>query len=134
MITYIETAIALVFIFAVLVLFHELGHYLPRGPSACAWRSSLSGLGRSSGLCSSAADTEYTVRAFPVGGFVKIAGMEPDQEDVADGFQAQSIIKRALVIFCGPLASLVLGVMVFIVLGMFWGYEGLGDHQQSRSG
>lgn len=50
--------------------------------------------------------------------------MEQGQEDVADGFQAQSIARRALVIFAGPFASLLLGVVVFIMLGLFWGYEG----------
>lgn len=124
MITYIETAIALVFIFAVLVLFHELGHYLSARAVGMRVEEFAFGFGPKLGTLFKRADTEYTVRALPVGGFVRIAGMDPGQEDVADGFQAQSIIKRALVIFCGPLASLVLGVGVFMLLGVFWGYEG----------
>ncbi len=68
-------------------------------------------------------DTEYTIRAFPLGGFVKIAGMEPGEENIADGFQAQAIWKRALVIFCGPLASFLLAIFVFLALGIFWGYQ-----------
>lgn len=125
MILYIETAIALVFMFAVLVMFHELGHFLSARATGMRVEEFAFGFGPKLRTLFKRGDTEYTVRAFPLGGFVRIAGMEPGQEDVPDGFQAQSIIKRALVIFSGPLASLVLGVIVFIALGMFWGYEGM---------
>lgn len=67
-------------------------------------------------------DTEYTIHAAPLGGFVKLAGMEPGQEDIPDGFQAQAIWKRALVIFAGPFMSFVLAVLIFLMVGVFWGF------------
>ena len=121
---YIETAIALVLIFTILVMFHELGHYLTARAVGIRVEEFAFGFGPRIRRLFKRGDTEYTIRALPLGGFVKLAGMEQGQEDVTDGFQAQSIARRALVIFAGPFASLLLGVVVFIMLGLFWGYEG----------
>ena len=121
---YIETAIALIFIFTVLVMFHELGHYLTARAVGIRVEEFAFGFGPLIRRLFKRGDTEFTIRALPIGGFVKLVGMEQDQEHVKDGFQAQSVAKRALVIFAGPFASLLLGVVVFIMLGLFWGYEG----------
>ncbi|MCX6343837.1 MAG: RIP metalloprotease RseP [Armatimonadetes bacterium] len=125
--SYIQTAIAFVFIFAVLVLFHELGHYISARLTGMRVDEFAFGFGPRIVRLFKRGDTEYTVRAFPLGGFVKIAGMEPGEENIADGFQAQAIWKRVLVIFCGPLASSVLAILVFLVLGLFWGYPSPND-------
>lgn len=122
--SYVQSGIALIFIFAVLVMFHELGHYL--AARACGIRVEEFAFGFGPKLITlfKRGDTEYTVHPFPLGGFVKLAGMDPGQEDVADGFQAQSVGRRAFVIFSGPFASLLLGVVVFLILGLVWGYPG----------
>ena len=49
--------------------------------------------------------------------------MEPGEEHIPDGFQAQSLWKRALVIFAGPLFSFILAVPLFQLIGVVWGFH-----------
>lgn len=129
-----ETVIALLFIFAVLVMFHELGHFLAARAVGIRVEEFAFGFGPKLITLFKRGDTEYTIHPIPAGGFVKLAGMEPGQEDVTDGFQAQSIPKRALVIFAGPFASFVLAVVVFLLMGVFWGYPDLTAPAQNKVG
>lgn len=122
MISYIETTIALIFIFTVLVMAHELGHFLAARAVGIRVEEFAFGFGPKLFTLFKRKDTEYTVHALPIGGFVRLSGMEPGQEDVADGYQHKSVSKRALAIFAGPLASFLLAVIVFLVLGIFWGF------------
>ncbi|MEN6357020.1 MAG: RIP metalloprotease RseP [Armatimonadota bacterium] len=118
----IQTAIALVFLFAILVMFHELGHFTVARLVGIRVDEFAFGFGPKLITLIKRGATEYTIHPFPLGGFVKLAGMEPGEEDIADGFQAQAIWKRALVIFAGPFASFVLAVIVFVTMGVFWGF------------
>jgi len=121
----LETAIALVFIFAVLVMFHELGHFIAARAVGIRVEEFALGFGPKLIRLFKRGDTEYTIHPVPLGGFVKLAGMEPGEEDIPDGFQAQTRWKRALVIFAGPFASFVLAVVVFLFVGVYFGFPDL---------
>lgn len=121
----LETAIALVFIFAVLVMFHELGHFIAARAVGIRVEEFAFGFGPKLMRLFKRGDTEYTVHPVPLGGFVKLAGMEPGEEDIPDGFQAQARWKRALVIFAGPFASFLLAVIVFLFVGVYFGFPDL---------
>jgi membrane-associated protease RseP (regulator of RpoE activity) len=62
-------------------------------------------------------ETEYGVKALPLGGYVKIAGMnpyvEPTPEEYPRTFGAKPIWQRALVIFAGPFTHFVLAFLIF---------------------
>lgn len=118
----IETILALIFIFAVLVIFHEFGHFSAAKLVGIRVEEFALGFGPKLVRLFKRGDTEYTLHPFPIGGFVKLAGMEPGEEDIADGFQAQKLWKRALVIFAGPLFSFILAVLVFVLLGVYFGF------------
>lgn len=105
-------------VFVLLVAVHELGHLwaarwfkmkveefaIGIGPVlARLWR------GRDGAL--------YTIRVFPVGGFVRIAGMAPDERDIEGGFMSKPLHARALTILAGPVASLLLGFVLLGVVG-----------------
>src|SRR5688572_31554485 len=66
-------------------------------------------------------ETEYAVGAIPAGGYVKISGMNPDEdlpEEVRDrAYHAQPVWKRIVVIAAGPAVNLVLA---FVLLLVFW--------------
>ncbi len=117
-----QTAVALVLLFGILVLFHELGHFLAARLAGIRVEEFAFGFGPKLITLFKRGDTEYTIHPFPIGGFVKLAGMEPGEEDISDGFQAQSIWKRAMVIFAGPFFSFLLAVIVFTTMGVFWGF------------
>ena len=125
----IETTIALLFIFSALVMFHELGHFVVARMMGIKVEEFAFGFGPRLVRLFKRGDTEYTIHAFPLGGFVKLTGMEPGEEHIPDGFQAQAIWKRALVIFYGPFASFALAVIVFICIGVYWGFPNVANPQ-----
>ena len=67
-------------------------------------------------------ETEYALGALPLGGYVKISGMNPDEslpdEVRTRAYHAQPVWKRIVVIAAGPLVNLVLALLLFVVF--FW--------------
>ena len=66
-------------------------------------------------------ETEYAIGAIPAGGYVKISGMNPDEDlpdEVRDrAYYAQPVWKRIVVIAAGPAVNFVLAfVLLFVVL------------------
>jgi regulator of sigma E protease len=118
----VETTIALVIIFSVLVVFHELGHFIVAKRFGIRVDEFALGFGPKLVKLFKHHGTDYTVRALPLGGFVKLAGMDPAEEEIPDGFQAQAAWKRALVVAAGPVASFVLAILVFVFMGIYWGF------------
>lgn len=71
--------------------------------------------------------TEFTLRMLPIGGFVRIKGMAPQEDGtettVPGGFYSKPPWQRLVVLFAGPLASVASGVIVLALLYMFHGQE-----------
>jgi regulator of sigma E protease len=108
---------AFLVVLAVLVVFHELGHYW-----AARWcrvkilRFSV-GFGRIVWSRRYGPDkTEWAISAVPLGGYVKMVdereGTVP-AEDVPRAFNRQSVWKRITIVAAGPLANLLLAVLLF---------------------
>jgi membrane-associated protease RseP (regulator of RpoE activity) len=62
-------------------------------------------------------ETEYGLKAIPAGGFVKIVGMTPQEDDVAEGdepraFWRQKVWKRTIVLSAGSVTHFVLGFLL----------------------
>jgi membrane-associated protease RseP (regulator of RpoE activity) len=80
-------------------------------------------------------ETEYGIKAFPIGGYVRIAGMNPFEtvlpEDLPRTYGAKPAWQRALVIFAGPgshfLIAAVLFVTFFAIYGKPAGLLGVGE-------
>lgn len=117
-----ESLVAFILILGVLVAFHEFGHMIAAKMSGMKVEEFAFGFGPRLVRLFKRRETEYTIHAVPLGGFVKILGMEPGEEDIPDGFQAQAVWKRALVIFAGPLFSFILGAGVLLFVGLHWGF------------
>jgi membrane-associated protease RseP (regulator of RpoE activity) len=70
-------------------------------------------------------ETEYGIKALPLGGYVRIAGMnpfqEPSPEELPRTFGAKPIWQRSLVIFAGPATHFVLA---FVVVAVYLGAIG----------
>ena len=70
-------------------------------------------------------EIEYGVKALPLGGYVKIAGMNPYEpvaaEDLPRSYGAKPIWQRALVIFAGPGSHLLVAALIFSSLLFFFG-------------
>ena len=97
-----------ILLFGVIIVFHELGHFLTAklnkikvnafsigfGPSICSWNRG---------------ETKYSIRIFPIGGYVAI-------DD--DEFDKHAIYKRIIVIIAGSLVNILSGFLAisFILL------------------
>ncbi len=68
-------------------------------------------------------EVEYSVRVIPLGGYVRIAGMHPEEEDAQDpqGFLMSAPWKRFATIFAGPLANYITAFLLFLFVFGYWG-------------
>lgn len=101
----------------VLVVFHELGHYLAaRWCGVKVLRFSV-GFGRVVASRRFGRDqTEWALSAIPLGGYVKMADEregDVDARDLARAFNRQNVWKRIAIVAAGPVANLLLAVVLF---------------------
>jgi membrane-associated protease RseP (regulator of RpoE activity) len=74
-------------------------------------------------------ETEYGVKAIPAGGFCDIAGMTsvedlaPDEHDRA--MYKQKTWKRVAVLFAGPGANFIIGLVLIYAIAVIWGLPNL---------
>ena len=70
-------------------------------------------------------ELECGVKGLPIGGYVKIAGMNPYEvvapEDVSRTYGAKPLYQRALTIFAGPGSHFVVGAILFSLTFLFFG-------------
>ncbi|CAN5321064.1 RIP metalloprotease RseP [soil metagenome] len=124
--TFVSTIVAFLFALGVLVVIHELGHYLvARLCGVKVLRFSV-GFGRALWSRRFGADqTEWTLAAIPLGGYV---AMLDEREatidrpippaDLARAFNRQPIWKRAAIVVAGPVANLLLAIALYAGLAM----------------
>jgi regulator of sigma E protease len=101
----------------VLVVFHELGHFVvARLAGVKVLRFSV-GFGRILWSRRAGPDrTEWAVSAVPLGGYVKMVDEREGDVDPADiprAFNRQSVWRRIAIVAAGPLANLLLAVVLF---------------------
>lgn len=111
-----------VVVFGTIVFVHELGHFLVARRVGIKVHEFALGFGRAL-FQWKRGETVYSIRAFPLGGFVKLAGMDaavdPDEEVAPDDertFQSKTIGQRMATIAAGPLANF---IFAFILLFLF---------------
>lgn len=82
-----------IIIIAILILVHELGHFLAaRRIGIPVYEFSL---GFGTKLLSTTRDgVQYSLRLLPLGGFVRMAGEEPGDEDDPNGYNNRTPWKR----------------------------------------
>jgi regulator of sigma E protease len=121
--------LAFIFVIGLLVTFHEFGHFIfarlfgikvlsfsiGYGPPIFSYRGK---------------ETEFSIRLLPLGGFVKMAGMEGNpiegyeeaQVPQVQRFDGKPIWQRILVVLAGPLMNIVLSILlvfvVFLAIGV----------------
>jgi regulator of sigma E protease len=123
-ISVLQTIVAFLVTIGILVTFHEFGHYVAgRLLGVKVLRFSI-GFGRPLFLRRFGRDqTEWAIAAIPLGGFVRFLDERemPDGETVpaADAhraFNRQSVWKRLIIVAAGPVANLLLAVLLYAAL------------------
>jgi regulator of sigma E protease len=112
------TFLAFVFVLGVLVFVHELGHFL--AAKRVGIRVLKFQLGFNPTIVSfRRGDTEYGIGALPLGGYVKMAGENPEDGPTGrnDEFLSKSKWERFQVLIMGPVMNVLLAiVLMWIVL------------------
>jgi regulator of sigma E protease len=117
------TFVASIFVFGILIFFHELGHFAVAKFVGIKVHEFSLGFGPKL-LTLPKGDTSYNLRILPLGGFVRMAGMDPnekDEEDDGRGFNSKTVGQRIAVIFAGPLMNFLLAVLLFSTIFIFQG-------------
>jgi regulator of sigma E protease len=105
--------------FAALIILHEFGHFI--AAKRTGMRVEKFYLFFPPAITKTRrGETEYGIGAIPAGGFVKITGMNPDEElppDVAPrAYYHQPVWKRIVVIAAGPAMNLLIAFLILFVL------------------
>ena len=126
------TVLATIIVLGVLIFVHELGHFgAAKAVGIRVERFSI-GLGpRVFGFTSG--ETEYVLSAIPLGGYVKMGGMDDAVMESIEGgattprephpsdFDAKPIWARTLVISAGVIMNMIFAFAVYTAIAGFWG-------------
>ncbi len=107
--------------FSALIVLHEAGHFV--AAKATGMRVERFFLFFPPKLASvKRGETEYGIGTIPLGGYVKITGMNPDEElppeVAARGYYHQPVWKRIVVIGAGPAVNIALAFLIFFALAL----------------
>ncbi len=108
------TLLAFIVTLAILIIVHEYGHYkVARLCGVKVLRFSV-GFGRALWRRQSG-DTEFVLAAIPLGGYVKMLGQGEAVSDSERGaaFDHKPLWQRSAIVFAGPLANLLLAVVLY---------------------
>lgn len=110
----ILTAISFIFVFGLLVFFHELGHFsLAKFNGITVHEFSL-GMGPKI-YTKQGEETLYAIRALPIGGYVRMEG-EDEASEVEGSFSEKGPFQRLQVILAGPLMNFLLAIILFFII------------------
>ena len=106
--------IAALLVFGVLIGVHELGHFL--AAKACGVRVNEFAIGMGPVLWKKQkGDTQYSLRAFPVGGFCAMEGEEEESDDPA-ALSNQGFWKKLLIFAAGAAMNFLAGLIIIFCL------------------
>ncbi|MDD4768623.1 MAG: RIP metalloprotease RseP [Eubacteriales bacterium] len=104
-----------VIVFSVIIIVHELGHFLAAKAAGIAIEEFSIGFGPK--LLSLGRDTKFSVRLVPMGGFVRMLGEEDGAgENNPASYPNKTPLQRMAVIAAGPVMNFLLATLIFILL------------------
>lgn len=108
------TLLSFIVVLGILVLVHEWGHF--KAARMAGVRVEIFSIGFGPRIASfRRGDTEYRVALIPLGGYVKMAGDDPEDPhagDAPDAFFAKSVGARAGIVLAGPAMNLLLAFLL----------------------
>lgn len=115
-----NTIISFIVVLGILIFVHELGHFL----FAKLFRVKVLKFSLGFGpkvFGRVIGETEYLISAFPLGGYVKMLGENPDEQDVDPvnrhgSFAHKPVIQRFCIVLAGPLFNLLFSIFLFFVI------------------
>src|SRR5947199_2828072 len=126
--------LAVIFAIIAIVMLHELGHFMTAKWAGMKVTEYFFGFGPKLWSIRKG-ETEYGIKALPLGGYVRITGMNSlEQVDPADeprSFRQQSFPKRVIVLVAGSFTHF---LMAFVLLFLVWAAVGVPKSTLSVGG
>lgn len=113
------TVIAAIFVFLIVILIHELGHFTVAKIVGIKVNELSIGMGPRF-YHTKRGDTEYSIRALPIGGYVKMEG-EDEESDDPRGFSKKSPLARIAVVAAGAIMNFILAIIVLSIISFMVG-------------
>lgn len=104
-----------VVLFLLLIVFHEFGHFIVAKKSGIKVNEFAVGMGPLI-YSKEKGETTYSFRLVPIGGYCAMEGEEDESNDPRS-FDNAPAFKRFLTILAGPVANLIIAVLVFTIVG-----------------
>jgi regulator of sigma E protease len=109
--------------FSLLIILHEAGHFFAAKATGMRVEKFFLFLGPKI-VSFKRGETEYGIAAIPLGGYVKISGMNSEEELQAEvehrAYHRQPVWKRIVVIAAGPAVNIVLAFAIFFLAFFFF--------------
>jgi regulator of sigma E protease len=118
------TFVYFLIVIGILVFVHEFGHFIMAKRAGVRIEKFSLGMGpKLFGF--KKGDTEYVLSVLPLGGYVKMAGENPDEEPTGapDEFQSKTVWQRAKIAVTGPLTNIVLAFVIMPFVFMVGTYS-----------
>ncbi|MCR9269519.1 MAG: RIP metalloprotease [Hyphomonadaceae bacterium] len=123
--------ICLAFLLGVVVIIHELGHYLAGRWYGAAVESFSVGFGKPIAEIKDSKNTRWRINWIPLGGFVKFVGEsqlpgdvgKQEQGPIGKPYHELGVGARSIVAMAGPAANFILAVFLFAIFFAFRGTE-----------
>lgn len=130
----ILTIVSFIIVLGILIFFHEFGHYITAKWSGIRVEEFALGFGPKL-ISRQKGETLYSIRAVPLGGFCKMTGEFPPDDDMSEEeklnylearkeekcFDQKSPWKRLAVLFMGPFMNFFLAAVIFIIIFSTYG-------------
>lgn len=129
-----NTIISFIIVIGLLIFVHELGHFLIAKLFKVRVLKFSLGFGPKI-FGRKVGETEYLISALPLGGYVKMFGENPDEQNVDESqrkvaFAHKTVLQRFLIVLAGPVANLLFPVLLFFFLFLF---NGVPEHADTTT-
>lgn len=114
-----------ILILGIIVFVHEFGHFIFAKITGVYVYEFAIGMGPKL-FGKKGKETEYTIRAIPIGGFCQMAGEDLDDDDLKKvpkdrRLQSKSCFERFLIMFFGAGNNFILAILIFFFIALIWG-------------
>lgn len=110
-----------IFIFGVVVLVHELGHYIVAKRAGVKVEEFAMGMGPKL-ISRQYGETLYSLRAIPLGGFCRMLGEDAENDDPRS-FGNKKVSSRIAIVSSGALFNFLLAFVIILFINMTFGYS-----------
>ena len=107
--------------FSLLIIVHELGHFIMAKANGIKVEEFSIGMGPEI-LSKKGKETQYSLRLFPIGGYVKMLGEEEASDDERS-FSSKSPLRRISVIIAGVTMNVIFAIIAFAIIISNKGYS-----------